>query len=72
MILDHGMKLNIAATTMTRVKDNLTAGRKDLTEANQYQQDTNKKLLSFCLLTVLIISVILMIFYSSSKKKGTE
>lgn len=30
MILDVGMKLNIAANTMSRVKDNLAAGRKDL------------------------------------------
>jgi SMC interacting uncharacterized protein involved in chromosome segregation len=34
MILDQGMKLQIAATTMSRVKNNLTDGRKELTEAN--------------------------------------
>ncbi len=72
MILDHGMKLNIAANTMSRVKDNLSLGRKELEEANQYQQDTNKRLLSFCLLTVLIISVIVMFFYSTSKKRSSE
>lgn len=31
MILAQGMKLQIAATTMSRVKNNLTDGRKELT-----------------------------------------
>lgn len=70
MILAQGMKLQIAATTMSRVKNNLTDGRKELTEANQYQQDTNKKLISFCLITVLIVSVVVMIMYSSKKKEA--
>lgn len=68
MILQQGMKLQIAATTMTRVKNNLQDGRQELVQANEYQQDTNKKLITFCLLTVLIVSVVVLIMYSSSKK----
>ena len=39
-------------------------------QANEYQQDTNKKLITFCLLTVLIVSVVVLIMYSTSKKKS--
>lgn len=70
MILQQGMKLQIAATTMTRVKNNLQDGRQELAQANEYQQDTNKKLITFCLLTVLIVGVVVLIMYSSSKKKA--
>jgi hypothetical protein len=34
MILQQGMKLQIAATTMSRVKTNLKGGREDLAQAN--------------------------------------
>lgn len=67
MIIEQGMKLQIAGAAMTRIKNNLNQGRGELTVANEYQQDTNKKLLSFCLLTVLIVAIIVMIMYSSKK-----
>lgn len=34
MILQQGMKLNIAAATMTRVNTNLNSAKRQLTEAN--------------------------------------
>lgn len=68
MILQQGMKLQIAATTMSRIKNNFKDGREDLGQANEYQQDTNKKLMVFCLVVVVVVSIVVLIMYSSSKK----
>lgn len=47
---------------------NLKDGRELLAQANEYQQDTNKKYMAFCCITVVIISIIVLIMYSSRKK----
>jgi t-SNARE complex subunit (syntaxin) len=67
MILEQGMKLDLAAGSMSSARDKLKDGRQQLAEANTYQQDTNRKMMAFCCLTVLIVAVIVLILYSSRK-----
>lgn len=72
MILEQGMKLQIAAGSMSSARDKLKDGRQQLTEANTYQQDTNRKMMAFCCLTVLIVAVIVLILYSSRKSSSEK
>jgi len=67
MILEQGMKLEIAAGSMSSARNKLKEGREQLTEANTYQQDTNRKMMAFCCITVLIVAIIVLILYSSHK-----
>jgi t-SNARE complex subunit (syntaxin) len=65
MILDQGMKLEIAGSSMRNARQNLETGRQELVQANEYQQDTNKKLFCFVCLIVVVVLVVLLITSSS-------
>lgn len=69
LIYEQGVNLNIAAQTIKSARQKFADGKNELVEANQYQQDTNRKKLFICLLVIIVVVVILMVILASSNNK---
>ena len=63
-----GVTIKLGLEKMSSAERNVKGTRDNLVEANEYQQDTNKKFVIFCCLTVVVVSIIVLIIYSSSSK----